>query len=294
MKSRSSGLARARPLLGTLVEIRAAEGPRALSAIAAAFDAIAEVHRLMSAHDDASDVARLNRLAHREPIAVDRHTWRVLKIARAISAASGGAFDICVAPALARWGYLPGAGQGASATAGWQHIEFAADRRIHFRAPIAIDLGGIAKGYAVDRAAQLLRSHGIRRYTVNAGGDLCVGQANETIHVRDPAMPGLLLPIGRLRNAAVATSATYFARRRRNGACVHPIVVPASGDPAELEGSVTVFARHCVIADALTKVVAVMKEKSAPVLQRYGAQACIIDRSRKVLAIGARAHLEAA
>ncbi len=283
MKSRSSELARARPLLGTLVEIRAPEDARALAAIAAAFDAIAEVDRLMSAHRPESDISRVNRLAHLRPVPVNAHTWRVLDMALAMSKATAGAFDICVAPLLARWGYLPRSlARNCEVTSGWDAIELLPDRRVRFARPLAIDVGGIAKGYAVDRAANVLRKRGIRRFTVNAGGDLRIGAAAEVLHVRDPAAPGRLIRIARLRDAAAATSAAYFAQRRRRAQHVHPIVVPGTRRCANLEGSVTVFARDCMVADALTKAVTVLGDTSAGVLARFGAQACVIGPAGRV------------
>ena len=104
----SSKVRRARPLLGTLVEIRVrGESARAGAAVERAFEAIARVHALMSFHEADSDVSRLNRLAHREAVGVDPHTFAVLEDAERLARASGGAFDIAIAPALVRLGFLP-------------------------------------------------------------------------------------------------------------------------------------------------------------------------------------------
>lgn len=287
MTLRSNELARARPLLGTLVEMRVEDCAQAAGALAAAFTAIAEVHRLLSAHEAGSDVARLNSTGAGRPLMVDEHTWRVLGVARQVSQASGGAFDVCVAPLLARWGYLPRAIAGRRRTSGWDAVELLPGRRVRLRGPVAVDLGGIAKGYAVDRAADALRSHGIRRFTVNAGGDLAVGEGVETIHVRHPGVPGRTIPLARVSNAAVATSAPYFSRKRRRRSSVFPIAVPGTARCADVQGSITVFADDCVLADALTKVVAVLGPASAPVLQRFCAAACVTDPSGIVQQIGA-------
>lgn len=290
MRSRSSELARARPLLGTLVEIRVCDAPNAISAVTAAFNAVADVHRLMSAHEAASDIGRLNRFARTRAVHVSAHTWRVLRMAGEISRASEGAFDICVAPLLARWGYLPRAiGRHCHATAGWQAVELLPRRRVRFRAPVAIDVGGIAKGYAVDRAARILREHGIRRFVVNAGGDLRVGEALEVIHVRHPAAPGRLLPVAQARGSAAATSAAYFAQTRSKGRLLHPIAVPGTRRCANLRASITVFARQCAVADALTKVVAVLGDASLPVLRRFGAEACRVGPHGELERVGSAA-----
>jgi len=284
MKPSSSEVRRARALLGTLVEIRAvADEATAGRALPAAFDAIAQVHRLMSAHEPDSDVSRLNRYAHAAPVRVHPHTWSVLEAACQISAASDGAFDVCVAPTLAGWDYLPNwIGRACDASAGWESIELLPDSHVRFRDRVAIDLGGIAKGYAVDQAAATLRAHGVARFTVNAGGDLSVGDTLETVHVRDPACPTRLLPLAEVSCAAVATSGAYFASKNCNGTPVHPIIVPSSRECAPIDGSITVLATTCVVADALTKVVAVLNGAGRHVLDHFGAEACLIAQTGAV------------
>src|SRR5262249_5138803 len=149
---------RARPLLGTFVEITA-DGPgrRDLDTAAeAAFAAIAKVHRLMSFHDPASDVSRLNREAAARPVRVDAWTWDVVAAAVDLNRRSPGAFDVTVAPLLQDAGLLPrpSAGPLSDATpAPRDTFELLAGHRIRFRHPeTRVDLGGIAKGFAVDRA----------------------------------------------------------------------------------------------------------------------------------------------
>ncbi|SRR5579871_1328715 len=289
MRSRSASLRRARPLLGTLVEVAAA-GPTARlpAATDAAFEAIATVGRLMSYHDPASELSRLNREAAQRPVAVSAPTRAVLEAALRLAAASAGAFDPCVAPALVRLGFLPGAAD-ARAAAGWRAIELLPGSRVRFHAPLALDLGGIAKGYAVDAACAALEREGVRDYLVNAGGDLRIGAGVRDVHVRHPAEPRRLVPFGRLAGAALATSARYFATDE-SGA--HPIIEPASGRPAAYAGSISVLAPSCLLADALTKVVAVQGGRAAAVLAAHGARAWRLGedgRFAPVLAPGARA-----
>src|SRR5512138_1489894 len=109
MTSRCAEIRRCRPLLGTFVEIAArADGPsRASAALEAAFEAVSRVQRLMSFHDPARDVSRINRDAAREAVEVDPWTLRVLEAARDLHARTHGVFDVGVAPWLQRWGYLP-------------------------------------------------------------------------------------------------------------------------------------------------------------------------------------------
>src|SRR6266851_1934957 len=178
--SSSNVVRRARPLLGTLVEITVGGStpPRAAPAIEAAFAAVERVHRLMSFHEAASDVSRLNRCAAREPVAVDPWTFAVLRESLELSRISDGAFDVTVGSELVRWELLPPPGEaGPSKGEGagsWADLELLPLRRVRFRRPLIIDLGGIAQGFAVDRAIEPLRTAGMPWAVVNAGGDLRV------------------------------------------------------------------------------------------------------------------------
>src|SRR5215831_4299546 len=109
MPAARDSLRRARPLLGTFVEIAASGAASAdmEDAVEAAFAAVARVHRLMSFHDPGSDVSRLNREAKAGAVAVDPWTFEVLEIAQDLHRRSGGAFDIAVAPLLQYLGLLP-------------------------------------------------------------------------------------------------------------------------------------------------------------------------------------------
>src|SRR5215468_9986751 len=178
MPATSVSLRRAQALLGTFVEIdvTAASRSSAESAVEEAFSAVADVHRLMSFHEADSDLSRLNRTASSGAVLVHPWTYAVLEMALQINRHSDGAFDIAVAPALQRMGELPGVPHVSPSPANIADvdaIELLADNQVRFRSPsVLIDLGGIAKGFAVDRAIAALQSHGVRSAMVNAGGDL--------------------------------------------------------------------------------------------------------------------------
>ena len=143
-------------MLGTFVEIQAF-GTNAVEledAIEAAFLAIAHVQRLMSFHDPESEVSRMNRDACYKRVCVHPWTWRVLKSAQEFSRNTDGIFDITMAGQLVKWNYLPryGARFGRGS---WRDIILEADGRVRFRRPLLIDFGGIAKGFAVDRAVEI-------------------------------------------------------------------------------------------------------------------------------------------
>lgn len=271
---------RARPLLGTLVEISAA-GPRAEHAIAQAFLAVEQVHRLMSYHDPASDVSRLNRDAASHPVAVNPWTWQVLRAARHFSEASNGLFDITVAPTLARLGYLPRHADfpRACGHASWRDIELLPHHHVRFHRKLHVDLGGIAKGFAVDQAIASLQHHGAHAGRVNAGGDLRrFGNGAEPLHVRHPHAPTVLLPLADIADGAAATSAGYFAPRQRGGHTISPHIHPHTGKPLSSCISATVLAADCMSADALTKIVLADCPASLPVLAHFAARALLLER----------------
>lgn len=273
----SHKLRRARPLLGTIVEVHAsAPTPdAACRAVRAAFNAVERVHRLMSFHDPTSDVSRLNRAAARKVVRVHAWTWRVLHCALDLHRASDGLFDVAVAPALVRHGWLPrNFIPGPVATGTTADVALLTGHRVRFLRPVQLDLGGIAKGFAVDRAVEAMRRAGATAGVVNAGGDLRVfGQQVETVHVRLPESPGALVPLDRICSGAVATSASYFARRRIGRTWRSPIFDPRRERFAAEARSVTVFAPECWLADALCKVVWLAGTDALPLLAQRRARA---------------------
>lgn len=291
---RSAELRRARPLLGTLVEVRAAAPipAKAERAVQAAFAAIERVQALMSFHDPASELSRLNRdgAVRRIPV----HPWlhTLLRRAQKLHAATDGLFDIAVAPSLVRNGWLPRVGSGRTAArATTADIVLLEGNRVRFRRPLLIDLGGIAKGFAVDQAVAALRRAGATAGIVNAGGDLRVfGPRTEPVHVRLPESPGELIPLGNLRNASVATSAHYYAQRRVQGALCAPIFHPIRRRFATEARSVSVQARECWLADALCKVVWLAGPAAGPVLESLGARARVLEAPARHPTEEARCH----
>lgn len=273
---------RARPLLGTLVEIAAAGTcpDQVQAAIARAFQAVEMVHALMSYHDAASDISRINRWAFDRPVEVYEHTGRVLAAARNMAEASGGLFDITVAPTLTQLGFLPRhadfpriSGQG-----NWRHVTLLADNKVRLERRLRIDVSGIAKGYAVDLAIQALQDSGMSAGRVNAGGDLRVfGNTAQVIHVRHPNTPERLLPLVELSVGAAATSAGYYTGRRHRGRMVTPLIHPHTREACGTARSVTVLAQDCMSADALTKVVHADPAQAGTVLARFNARALMLE-----------------
>lgn len=266
MPSHSQPIERCRPLLGTFVGLRVSGlAPGCARAVLdAAFSEIAAVHRLMSFHEPESDVSRMNRAAHREPVVVDIRTIAVLRRAVEISIASGGAFDVTVAQKLVAGGKLPAPPNcpPPDPHASWRDIELRPGRMVRFKRPLWIDLGGIAKGFAVDQAMALIGERTPQSAVVNAGGDLKVVGLPETI-LLSPGDAAVAL-----QNGSVASSEGTMDDRS-----VHIATV---GEDRGWQ-FVSVTAPDCMDADALTKVVMAQGPAAAPVLERYAARALLKD-----------------
>jgi thiamine biosynthesis lipoprotein len=271
-----------RPLLGTYVEIRVGHSrPDAeAAAMDRAYQAIMLVQSLMSLREASSDLSHLNRAAHLEPQSVHPWTYQVLERAVRIYRASEGLFDCNVARRLASWGLLPSTVVAPVADelgASMDDLVFHQDGRIGARRRLSLDLGGIAKGFAVDKAAEALMSEGVLWAVVNAGGDLrVVGDVEEAIHVRDPRDPARLHFLGSLRDGAVATSGSYFSRELASLPDVSALINPRTGLPVVTERSYSVIAPDCMTADALTKVLAIAENPEHPCFAKFEAHALIV------------------
>jgi thiamine biosynthesis lipoprotein len=276
-------LRRARPLLGTVVEVTARGecGGKLMHAVSGAFAAVARVHRLMSFHDSRSDVGRVNRLAHQAAVRVHPWTWTVLLAAQRLSDSTAGAFDITVGGELMRLGYLPSSiPVQLDPRACWRDVHLLPGQRVRFARRLLIDLGGIAKGFAVDQAVDCLRARGACAGLVNAGGDLrAFGSVAWRIHVRHPADPSMLLPFGSIASGALATSAGYFTRRVERGAAITPVIDGARRTATNAAFSASVAASNCMLADGLTKLVMLRGQRARGLVRRLGGRAFILSAS---------------
>ncbi|HYR59070.1 MAG TPA: FAD:protein FMN transferase [Chthoniobacteraceae bacterium] len=287
MSSASSEVRRARPLLGTFVEIgaRGLAHDRLHGAIDRAFAAIERVHRLMSFHDPASDVSRLNRLAARRAVAVHPWTSEVLRQAQHFAAISDGDFDISVAPLLQKWGYLPREKNRPlpRRISDYRKIELLDRDRVRFHdSCVSIDLGGIAKGFAVDQAVRILEAENVVAGLVNAGGDLrALGSC--AVEIRNPALGGPSPAKLALENDALATSAHYFARKRWRGRNVTPLVSPRDRAACFRYASVSVRAPSCLHADALAKIAMLRGPRAFPLLEKFAAHALLVTSAGEVV-----------
>ncbi len=222
-----------RVALGTFVAVDAeAADPDAVKrGIAAAFDAISTVERLMHPTRAGSDLAALAECTAGRALTVHPWTFEVLELCRRLHAASQGIFDPCLDCAPGRMADL----------------EVGPECRVVPRVRMRVDLGGIAKGYAVDRALSALKDAGCTRGLVNAGGDLAV--FGERSHAGICPAPGGGAALVEIRDAALATSdAGDSARPAEHRGYYHGL-----DRGAAVSGKVTVTAACAAIADGLTK-----------------------------------------
>lgn len=269
----SSKVERARPLLGTTVSIRVhgLDAAQAHAAIDAAFAQVERVHALMSFHEAASDLSRLHRAALGERVSIDGMTAEVLQEALRLARQSDGVFDVTIGGQLVRDGVLPSPSASCppDPLASWKDIEVSATHACLHR-HLRIDLGGIAKGYAVDRAVLALKQHGVAHGVVNAGGDLrFIGAGPHRVAIDTAHEEGANVPALEVGEVAVATSTP---RARAQGAAIsHHDARRRS--PVDGDLLATVVASQCMHADALTKVVLALGTQSDAVLRHYDAEA---------------------
>lgn len=274
----SSELRRAQPHLGTIVDIWAkGPGTSTSEAIDAAFAEIGEVHRLMSFHSADSDISRINRAEVGTAVRVDRKTYEVLRFAQELSELSEGVFDITVGGALVAAGFLPASNRCPSRDTDYRDLALLPDEHVKLGKPALLDCGGIAKGYAVDLALARLRACGMESGLVNAGGDLRFFGESQTVHLRHPHT-SQLLQLDPLTDKAVASSSGFYTQSAGGGGA-DALVDPRSGACQEWRYGVTVIASSCMVADALTKVVRLFPGSIADLLERFDAQALIIDET---------------
>ena len=223
------------------------------------------VDSLMSNWTTTSEVARINREAGRGEVAVHPEVLAVLDVAGRVMRDTGGAMDITVEPLVRLWGFLGGPKRVPSQSeidrtlqgVGPDKLDLdAAKKTIRFTtAQTRIDLGGIAKGYAVDRVAQALARAGVHDALADLSGNMfalghAAGKSGWVIGIRDPSGKRPHLGTIRLEGDAVSTSGNYEQFVDANGKRYGHIIDPRTGWPADGLASVTVVSKSAMLCDA--------------------------------------------
>jgi FAD:protein FMN transferase len=252
--------------MGTVFEIVAYDSSpeRAATAIDKAFEEIIRLDTVLSNYDPDSELSRLNRSAHFRPHRVSADLYRIVGDAIQYSTISGGKFDITVGPLVDLWktalrsGIAPSAQEESATRAcvGYDKIKLVPPDQIEFRSScLRIDVGGIGKGYAVDRAVDVLRKLGITRALLDAGGSTIFAmgsppsQTGWLTHLHDPSRR--LDPQILLSDRSVSTSEQTPPSLLQNQSAGH-IIDPETGVPSKSPFAVSVIANTATASDALS------------------------------------------
>jgi thiamine biosynthesis lipoprotein len=285
--------------MGTVVEITLIGDDEETTKKAAlqAFQEMRRIEYLMSPWIESSDISRISRSAGRDGVRVSPETIEVLKRAQEVSKLSEGGFDITVGPLVQLWRKARERGTPTVTEEVEETLNLVNFKslKIHYGGKVSlekkgmsIDLGGIAKGYAVDRAFELLKGLGYRNLVVNAGGDLKVGGSKPegpwSIGIQHPREPEKIMARISVSDMAVATSGDYEKYFIHHGKRYHHILNPKNGFPAEGCQSVTVLHREGTTADALATAIFVLgPEKGYSLCQRFqGVDCLIVDKEGNV------------
>ena len=245
-----------------------ADEPAAKAAFDDVFDEFARLEKLMSTWIADSDVSRVNYAAGVEAVPAGAEVREVLTIARQISEWTGGKFDVTFGALAGLWKFdhdqdnsVPDmkAVRGRLPLVDYRAIQIndAAGTVFLARKGMSIHLGGIGKGYAVDRAVQILRLRGLRAFVVQSGGDIYVSGLKDgrpwRLGIQDPrGAPNRSFAELDLSDGTFSTSGDYERTFIRDGRRYHHILDPATGEPARGTRSVTIVASRAVLADGLS------------------------------------------
>jgi thiamine biosynthesis lipoprotein len=272
---------RCQALLGTYVEIMIPDqyyAEQLNHAFHEAFQEIQLIERLMSFRRPSSDLSQINQYAFQRNVAVHPYTYEVLSMAKQLFHETKGAFDCSIGFELQNWGLLPQIYEDDFLEHGTlKDLELKMDSLISFGKPLCLDLGGISKGYAVDKAIESLARNNITEAVINAGGDMRVlGESAEDIYIKHPVNLNELIHIGRLSNGAIATSGIYYSKETSFHQNQSALVIPCTDQSVLSTQSYSVVAKSCMVADGLTKALAIHQDVNAQYLNKYDAIGMIL------------------
>jgi thiamine biosynthesis lipoprotein len=310
-KALAARLSFQRPMMGTSVEVilRDADPEASEAAVDKAYAEIKRIEEQLSVWSRESKLSEINLSGGERPVQVPAELFGLIRESIRIARASRGAFDVTVQALGDLWDFHsplfrlpdPDAVKDRLNLVDYRKIRLDQESSTVFleKAGMQISLGGIAKGYAVDRAVDVLRRSGVKGGIVSAGGDLLAFGKREDggawkVGVRNPRDPSKNICVIPASNLAVATSGDYERYRVAGGRRYHHIIDPRTGYPSRGCMSVTVVAERALEADALATAVFVLgPEEGGALLEKLqDVEGIIVDRDGKVTAssglIGAR------
>ena len=298
---------RAQFLMGTIVELTAV-APTAVGAqdaLSAGFQEIRRLEQLLSTWIDHSELSRVNQSAGREPVPVSAETYALLTQALAVAEYTDGGFNIAIGPAVRLWQVteaqrLPTAGEleRVRPYVDYHLIRLDPTRRTVFleKAGTQIDVGGIGKGYAAEKAAAVMREIGASGGLVAVAGDLRTfgARADGTawpVGIQHPRHEGRILATLDATDEAISTSGDYERFFIKDGIRYHHILDSHTLQPARLCRSVTILAPGATWADALATGVFVLGPvRGLALVERLGLGAVIVDAEGRVLVSSTLRH----
>lgn len=280
-------------IMGTAIRVELWSDLRATghAAIDAVMDEMHRIDRAMSPFKPGSELSLINRDAAARAVPLSGEMFRLVERALQFSALSGGAFDISYAGVGHLYDYRRGIRPNEAALArardavGWQHLILdRGARSLRFaREGMRIDLGGFAKGHAVDNAAAILKQRGVRHATVAAGGDSrVIGDRRGRpwmIGVRDPRRDGEVVAMLPLEDTAISTSGDYERYFEADGVRHHHLIDPRTGESPRGVRSVTILAADGLTSEALSKAVFVLGAQAGLrfIESQPGVDAIVVD-----------------
>lgn len=268
-------------LIGTLIEAKIVTKDINASKkiLYYAFKEIERIDSLLAWQIPTSEISKINSSAGKYPVKVSYETYSILERSLSYSKSSDGIFDVTVGPLTQLWGFNgdeePTTAQEKRAIdsclqlVGYKDLILNPNDTTAFlkRAGMSIDLGGIGKGYAIDRAADILKKNGLTSFLFNAGGDVLVSgykseAQNWTVGIKDPRLDDKLIGSVELFDKSIATSGDYERYFEIDGKRYHHILDPFTGYPASNSMSVSVIAESAERADALATTVFITQGKT--------------------------------
>jgi thiamine biosynthesis lipoprotein len=295
---------RAAPSMGTELRLSAwtADEPAALAAFDAVVQEFNRLEALMSTWKEGSQIQRLNAAAGKNAVAMDPEIRDALRAARQVSEWTLGKFDVTWGAMSGLWkfdyqnkdGSIPDAAEVARRRKLIDYRQVEVDEKagtafIH-RQGMIVNLGGIGKGYAVDRARDILVSHNFHDFMIQFGGDLYVGGKSGDrpwrLGIQDPrGAADKIFASVELSDSTFSTSGDYERFFIKDGRRYHHILDPATGEPAQGSRSVTILARSATIADGLSTGVFILgPEAGMALIERLpDVEGIIVGSNNKVL-----------
>ncbi len=286
-----------RILMDTFAEIKCVSTRGEDEAIDSAFKEMERIERVFSKFKEDSEVSKINNIAGRQIVKVENEVFKLIEDSIRYSEMSDGSFDITIAPLMEVWGFvkkearLPKDSELKEVLplVNYKNIQLDRENKsIGFRqSAVKIDLGGIAKGYAVDRAKEVLKQNGINSALINLGGNIYAfgnppGRDFWRIGIQHPKERDRIFLTLKLKDKGVSTSGNYERFFELNGKRYCHIINPKTGMPVEWVLSVTVIADTAEEADALSTAIFVMGwEKGFEMIDRLkGISAMVILEDR--------------